>query len=412
MRPLSSYYLNRQFLKLWAGQSISQLGSQVGSAAVRFTALLVLAATPAQMAWLSAAAMLPALLLGLPIGAFVDRNRRRPLLIIADLGRGLILLTLPIAYLAGWLRIELLYIIMILVGTLSILFDSAYHAFLPSVIRRDQLTDGNSRLSMSDSAAEVAGPPLGGILVQVLGAPLVVFADAISFFLSAFAIGRVQAEETRPDPEESPHVWHEIREGLALVLSDPILRTLLAASITRGLAGGLIGPLYDVFLVYDLGISPLLIGVSIGVGGVGALAGAALASRVARRFGLGRTLTGALFLTGITTALIPLASGPAAFLMLLVSQASDIGHTIYSINEVSLRQKSVPDRMLGRVGTVFNLAPMAAFLLGALATGGLVGLVGTRALLGCGAALAALAGLWLLWSPVREISSQGSEVRS
>jgi MFS family permease len=160
------------FLRLWAGQGISLLGSQIGGGALRYTAILVLGASPLQISLLSAAGLLPALLLALPAGIWIDRVRRRPVLVAADVGRALLLLSIPIAFALGLLRIEQLYLVALLVGGLSILFDTAYPSFLPSVVRRENLVEANSKLAASDSLAEIAGPPLGGALVQLVTAPL------------------------------------------------------------------------------------------------------------------------------------------------------------------------------------------------------------------------------------------------
>ncbi|GAB4110133.1 MAG: MFS transporter [Roseiflexaceae bacterium] len=391
------------FQRLWVGQTISQFGSQIGSAALRYTALLILAASPSEMAWLSAAAMLPALLLGLPIGTLVDRHRRRPLLIAADLGRGLLLLAIPIAYALGWLRIELLYLLAALAGTLSVLFDSAYHAFLPSVVARDDLIAGNSRLSMSDSVAEVAGPPIGGLLVQLIGGPLTIVADALSFFGSALAIGSIPNTEAEPAQESGTDWRSEMTEGVQAAWADLRLRALLATAITRGVVGGLIGPLYDLYLVRELAIRPFWVGLTIGIGGVSALFGATLANRLVQRWGLGRTLITSLIVSGLTTALIPLATGPFALGLLILAQSSDAAQTIYAINEVSFRQTIVPDRLLGRVGAVFGLLPTTATLLGALATSALVMVISLRDLLFIAALIAAASSIWLIGSPIRAI---------
>ncbi|MDZ4721494.1 MAG: MFS transporter [Roseiflexaceae bacterium] len=397
------------FLKLWAGQTVSLFGSHIGGGAVRYTALLILLATPAQLGLLTAASLLPGLLLSLPVGAWIDRVRRRPLLIAADLGRALLLLSIPIAFVLGQLRIELLYLVAALATALTVVFETAYHAYLPSVVQREQLTDGNSKLSASESLAEVAGPPLGGVLVQVINAPLAVLADSCSFLVSAWALWQVRTPEPHPEPENAPDLWLEVVEGLRATFGDRRLVALLGQKVTGGLVGGVIGSLYDLYLIRELGFSPALVGLTIGVGGAAALIGALLAERVARNIGLGWTLAGAILLSSITTGLIPLAAGSAALALLLVSQLSDVAHAIYGINEISLRQAIVPPRLLGRVGATFNLLPTAAALLGAFATGPLVAALGVRGALVCAAIVAGGSVLWIVCSPLlqmREVPEQ------
>src|SRR5262245_20296796 len=219
---------HRDFMKLWTGQTISQLGSHIGGGALRFTAILILGATPFQISALAAAQLLPALLLGLLAGVWVDRLRRRPLLIAADVGRGLLLLSVPLAYLLGLLRIEQLYLVAALAGALGILFDVAYGAYLPGVVGREQLIEGNSKHGASDSVAEIAAPPLGGALVQLLSAPLAIVFDALSFMASALSIWFIRAPEPAPAPAHARlGLRRELAEGLRLALRDPLLRPLL-----------------------------------------------------------------------------------------------------------------------------------------------------------------------------------------
>jgi predicted MFS family arabinose efflux permease len=347
--------------------------------------------------------LLPGLLLSLPIGVWVDRVRRRPLLIAADLGRALVLLSIPIAFVLGLLRIELLYLVALITTALTVVFETAYHAYLPAIVAREQLTEGNSKLSASESVAEVLGPPSGGILVQLVSAPLATLADSCSFLVSAWAVWQVRTPEPHPAPEDPTGVWSDVIEGLQATFRDHRLRALLGLRVTNGLVGGVIGSLYDLFLIRELGFSPTLVGITIGVGGAAALIGALFAERVAKRIGLGWTLAGAILLSSITTGLIPLAAGPGALIFLLVSQLSDVANAIYAINEVSLRQAIVPARLLGRVAATFMLLPTAAALLGALATGPLVAAVTVRGALWCAAIVAVCSVLWIVRSPLFSI---------
>ncbi|MEN9934729.1 MAG: hypothetical protein RLZZ387_1308, partial [Chloroflexota bacterium] len=337
-RPLAGLWRSPDFLRLWTGQTISLLGSQIGGGALRYTAILILGATPVQLGLLSAAAMLPALLLALPAGLWVDRVLRRPVLVAADIGRALLLLSIPLAYALGVLRVEQLYAVAALMGALTILFDTAYPSYVPSVVRREELVEANSKLGASDSVAEIAGPPLGGALVQIVSAPLAVLLDALSFLASAAAIRGVRAQETPAtrdresvgDPASSSPsatragpltgVRREVAEGLAAVRERPMLLALLGVAVTENLAGGIIGTLYDLYLLRELGLSPALVGLTVGAGGVGALAGAFLAEPVVRRLGLRATLLGTYLVGWASSSILPLAHGPWALWLLMGMQ--------------------------------------------------------------------------------------------
>jgi predicted MFS family arabinose efflux permease len=396
------------FLKLWVGQTVSLFGSHIGGSGLRYAALLLLAAGPLELSLLTAAALLPALLLGLPAGVWVDRLRRRPLLIAADLGRALLLLSVPIAYVLGALRMEQLYAVTLITGALTVLFDTAYHSFLPSIVTRERLVEANSRLGMSDSVAEIAGPPLGGALVQVLSPPFAVLFDTLSFLGSALAIWRIDGREQPAIPAGQPRLWDEIMEGLRALFGDSRLRALLGCAATRSLGGGVFYALYSLFLVRDLGLSPAMVGLTVGVGGVGALAGAFLAEPAVRRFGTGRVLIGAQVLSSTANILIPLAYGPEAvvLLMLLLAQLADVAYAVYAINEVSLRQALIPDRLLGRAASSFTLVTTAALLAGALLGGALAEMAGARAALLCAVLIGLFGSVWLLASPLRAGQAQ------
>jgi MFS family permease len=396
---------NRDFMRLWVGQIISKFGSQIGDGALQFTAILALGATPVQLGLLAAARTAPVLLFGLLAGVWVDRLRRRPILIAADLGRGLLLCSIPAAALLGTLRIEQLYVVAALTSLLSLCFDVAYQSYLPALVRRDQLVEGNSKLGISDSVAEIAGPPLGGGLVQLISAPLAVLVDAGSFLASALALALIRTPEPAPPSPQHQQVWHEIAEGLRVALGTPVLRALLCSGVTISLAGGAIGSLYNLYAIQELGLSPAAIGLVIGVGGISALVGALVAERAARRFGVGVALVGGLALGGGAQMLILLARGPVSvnLALLLLAQAADIGLAVYFINEVSLRQAITPDRLLGRVNASAGFLMAGAGLVGALAGGALGQFAGLRAAMAVGLVGMLLSSLWLVFSPVRNL---------
>ena len=268
-----------------------------------------------------------------------------------------------------------------LAGTLAVVFEIADQSYLPSLVEREHLLEGNSKLGASESVAEIAGPALAGGLIQLLTAPIAIAFDALSFVVSALSVSLIRRPEpavVRP-PAAAAGVRGEIGEGLRLVLGDPILRPLAAATATRTFFGNFYGALYAVYAVRTLGMSPALLGLLISLGGVGSLPGALFAGATARRFGLGPTLTGSLLFSGLLSFLTPLAPGPTAagpaplaVLFLALPQLfGDWAMVIFLINAISLRQAVTPDHLLGRMNAsvrtlVGGLSPLGALIGGVL----------------------------------------------
>ncbi|HEX9370340.1 MAG TPA: MFS transporter, partial [Roseiflexaceae bacterium] len=222
---------HRDFMRLWSGQAVSKLGSTITREALPYTAILALGASPAQMGLLGAAGAAPLLLIGLLAGVWVDRLRRRPIMIAADVGRALLLLSIPLAYLLGALRIEQLYLVAALAGVLTVFFDVAYQSFLPTLVEREQIAKGNGKLAVSDSIAEIAGPPLGGTLVQLISGPATALLDALSFLFSACALARIRAVEPPPaPPAERQRAGRDLADGLRAIRADPLLHAMAAGS--------------------------------------------------------------------------------------------------------------------------------------------------------------------------------------
>ncbi|HEU5014099.1 MAG TPA: MFS transporter [Roseiflexaceae bacterium] len=400
----TTLWRHADFLRLWAGQTISRFGSQIGAGALGLTAILVLSATPAQMGLLAAAATLPTLLIGLPAGVWADRLRRRPMLIGADLGRALLLLSVPLAALGGLLTMLHLYVITALVGMLTILFDVAYQAYVPTLLAREQIVEGNSKLGVSDSVAEIAGPPLGGALVQLISAPWTVAWDAVSFLVSAFALWRIRTSEHAPaQPESQQRFIASVGDGLRTTTRQPVLRTLLVSTAGLSLAGGIIGSLHSLYAIRELGLSPVLLGTIVGIGGCGALVGALLAGRITQRFGVGPAIVVALGSVSVTALLIPFAAGQWAVPLLLLSQIGDVAWPIFFINELSLRQAVTPARVMGRVNASMQFAAAAAALVGALAGGFLGETIGLRAAMAVGVGMLICTSMWVAASPIRAL---------
>ncbi|HEX9095970.1 MAG TPA: MFS transporter [Candidatus Dormibacteraeota bacterium] len=410
---LSGLLRHPDFLKLWTGQSVSLFGSQVTRLALPFTAILTLHATPGQMGILGAVQLAPFLLLGLFVGVWVDRLHRRPILIVADIGRALLLSAIPVMALTHTLRIEYMYAVGFLLGTFELFFDVAYMSFLPSLIEREQLVDGNSMLQMSDSVAQVAGPGLGGALVQLLTAPLAILVDALTFLVSAISIVAIGAREEAVQADERRNVWSELREGLKLVIGNPLLRAIGGCTATLNLSANALFTVYMLYCTGTLGLKPAVIGAIFAVGGLSTVAGTLLASRAATRFGVGPMLIASPFVIGLASLLIPLAGGPAlvAVLLLIAAQVLfGIGRPIFDINQLSLRQAITPARLQGRVNASMLFIMWGVIPIGSL-LGGLLGTtIGLRPTLTVGAVGMSLAFIWVLFSPIRGLRRQPSGV--
>jgi len=401
---LTGLWRNADFMRLWIGQTISELGSRITRDGIPLAAVLVLGASPAQMGLLTAVGSAPVLLLGLVAGAWVDRLRRRPIMIAADLGRAALLFTIPLAAWFHRLGMPQLYLVIALSGILTIFFEIAYHSYFPSLVTREYIVEGNSKLAVSDSVAEVLGPGLAGFLIQLLSAPIAIFFDAISFLLSAFSLVLIQKNELPTGNKKSERsIGREIAEGLRLVFSNPLLRAFALSTGTRNFFGYFIGTLYALFAIRILGMGPAVLGLTIAMGGVGNLAGAFLVGPIVRRFGLGPALFGSLILGSLAVFLIPLAAGPVWMPVIFLVAAQFFGdalHTIYEVNEISLRQAITPDRLLGRMNASmqFMLAGLAP--LGAIAGGLLAENLGIRSTLFIAATGILLSTLWVFFSPI------------
>src|SRR5579885_1169024 len=291
---LRGLWKNPDFMKLWAARSVSNLGNWITGIALPLTAVLVLSATPAQMSILGALNGIAVLLFGLVAGVWVDRLRRRPILIATDLGRALLISSIPVAALLGILRIEQLYIVTALVGLLTVFFNAADASFLPSLVQQQELVEGNSKLGISDSLAEIVGPALGGVLVQAFSAPLAIVIDALTFLWSALCFARIRTPEPPASVKQGRNAWAESMEGLLFVLKSSQLRALAVGTGLFNFFGMFVGTLYAFYVVRELDLTPTILGLSIAAGGLSALLGAALAERVIRRMGLGLTAGAAL----------------------------------------------------------------------------------------------------------------------
>ena len=403
--PTRSLWRHADFLKLWTGQTVSELGSVVTRTAVPLVALLVLGAGPTEMALLVVAGSLAVLLVGLFAGAWVDRLPRRPLLIASDAVRAVLLLSIPVAFAAGALQMEQLYLVTFLEGCLGVLFSAAYPAYVPSLIGIDRVVEGNSKLATSSSLAEIGGPGLAGALVQFFSAPFAILVDAVSFAVSAVSLILIRTPEPpRPPRTTTTAIRHEIVEGLALVRHHPVLFPIVMRSVVAHVAGSFYGVLYTIYLIDELHLPPLILGVVVSAGGVGSLVGSLFASRVIRALGLGPALIWTAVGASALGILTPLAGGPIllATIMVLIPQLFGDGlQTIEGVAELSIIQGLSPDRVLGRVNATLEVFSHGiAYPIGALTAAAVAGVIGVRGGIFIGWAGMAVSIAFLVLSPL------------
>jgi predicted MFS family arabinose efflux permease len=381
------------FLKLWTGQAISHIGSSISAIGLPLVAVLLLHASPLEMGFLGGASAASVLLFGLFAGAWADRMHRRPILIAADVGRALVVGSVPMAASMHRLTMTHLCLVAALGAMLTVLFDVSYQAYLPTLVEGERLGEANSKLALTESFAEVAGPGLTGILVQAITAPMAIAFDALSFVCSAVSVWLIRRREPPPVRTEEPDMRREIREGLGASWRDPVLRALTARAAFGAFFLGFGSSLYFLFTVRELGLSAGTVGLIISVGGALNLLGAAVAMRIVRRMGVGWALAGASLLIGTAMLLVPLARGPA---LLAVAQLGDLGWPVYTITERTLRQKIVPNHLLGRVNSASHLLFHGILPIGALAGGALAEAIGIRIALLVGALGFVVSTVWLL----------------
>jgi len=390
----SLLFRHADFMKLWTGETISLFGTRMGDVAIGFAAVIALKSTPWQMGILAAARIVPTLVLGLFVGVLVDRIRRRPMLIGTDIGRFIVLGTIPIAAMFAALTMPQLYAVILAYSALDLFFDVAYRSYLPSLVAREDLLDANSKLTASAGVAEAGGFALSGWLVQWLTAPFAILIDAISFLASALAIALIRQPEPAPAPRaRDAGVAREIAAGARLIFTDSRLRAFGTIAIVGGFANSLVSTMYMLFVINALGFRPGVLGVIFAVGGASSLFGALAARRAADMLGTGMAMVAGLALEGVALMLLPIARGAGTgSIALLVAQQliGDGAATVYLINAVSLIQAITPKPMLGRVNASLRFVSLGSVLVGQLAAGFAGGIIGLRATIAIGAA-----GLWV-----------------
>jgi MFS family permease len=408
----STLWRHRDFLKLWGAQSISLFGSEITNLALPLTAVTLLHASAFQMGLFGMFSQAPFLLLSLFAGVWLDRVRRRPVLVAADIGRAILLLSVPVAAFTGVLRLPQLYLVVFTVGALSVVFEIAHYAYVPSLVPRGQLVDGNSKLQVSYSVAESGGPGIAGLLAQAISAPFAVLADAASYLASALLLGAIRMPE--PAPRQALRIvpiWRSAAEGLRALLGHPLLRVIIVASVLIQVFAAAVITQYVLYATRALGLAPSVIGLIFALGGAAAVSGALLAGRVAGRVGVGNAIIGGWLLEGLARLLIPLAAGPATVFLLLMAQIfMGATGTIANIHQWTLRQNAFPDHLQARVTASHRFIVYGASAIGALLGGLLATWLGLHAALLVCAVGALLGPLYAFFTPLRNLQEQPSDV--
>ena len=408
--PKGGLWRHGDFLKLWSAETISAFGSTIDDIAFPLVAIIVLDASAFEVAAMGTVLFLPFILFTLPAGVWVDRLPRRPILIVGDFGRAALYATVPVAYVADMLTLWQLYVVGFLVGVLQVFFDVAYQSYLPSLVDRNQIIEGNSKFEISRSAAQLSGPGLGGILVEILTAPYAVLVDALSFVASGLFILGIRKPEEPPERATAedgtrPSFWAEVKEGLRFVLGNPNLRAQAGCTGTSNFFFSAGFAVYIVFLVRELGLSPGLIGLVFSVGAIGSMVAALTATRIQRRFGIGPATIGVILLQGPAFLAVAFApEGNAAIPVLVASQlVLGFGLVTYNIIQVSYRQAICPTRLQGRMNSAMRFIVWGTIPLGTLLGGALATWLGLREAIAIGAIGCGLSFLWILLSPQRHL---------
>jgi len=399
-----SLWSHRDFRLLWAGDTVSQFGSTIGRTVLPLLAVGALAATPFEMGVLSAASTAAFLLIGLPAGVWVDRLRRRPVMLVADFTRVALLLSVPPAWWLGVLTLPHLVVVALLVGAATVMFDIAYQSYLPALVGREQLVEGNSKLEASRAVAEVSGPAVAGGVAQAVGAAVGVLGTAVGYLASALFLLRIRTEEQAPRKPDKPGLAHEIAEGLRFVFGNRSLRAIVGCTGTANFFGGMAAAVLVLFLVRGLGLSDSVVGLVLSAAGVGGVLGALTVNRWNARFGQ----TTVIWLSGLVTwplgILVPLGAADWRIGFLVVGEAAvAYGATVYNIAQVSYRQSICPDHLLGRMNASIRFVVWGSMPIGGLLGGVLGGGIGVTATLWVAMTGQALSVLWVVLSPLRSM---------
>jgi len=406
-RPTGGLWSHPDFLKLWTGQSISELGSQVSQLAIPWLAAVGLHASPIEFSLLGVLGFLPFILFALPAGVWVDRLRRRPILIVGDASRAVLLALIPILWAAGALQFWHLLVLQFVFGVFTVFFDVAYQSYLPALIEREHLVDGNSKLQLTVSVAQVAGPSMTGAIIAAITAPYAIVVDAASFVVSTGFMLRMRHREELPAREEGvphPKMWPQVKEGLRWVVGNRHLRAIAACTGISNFFGQILFAIFILYAVRTLRLSSVEVGAVFGIGSLGSIAGALVADRVRKRLGVGRAIVVYAILFSVAGIAYPLAPRSFPLPALMVGTAViGFASVAYNITQVSFRQAITPERLQGRMNAAMRWIVWGTMPLGTLLGGALGQTIGLRAAMWVGAIGSAPVFLTVLLSPVRSI---------
>ena len=446
-----SLFRKPDFARLWTAATVSLFGTQVTQIAIPFIAAVLLGASPGEVGLLVTVDFLPFLLFTLPAGVWVDRLSRKRILVAADIGRALMLASIPIAYALGALTIWQLYLVGFVNGVFTVFFDVADQSYLPTVLEREELVDGNSKLQVSASAAQILGQPFGGGVIALFSAPIAIAVDAVSYVASALLIFTIRRPEASVDAKASsaassassaaetpaeavtlaaetraadaaestataetspsapadpkPRMRTEIMSGLRYIFGNKYLRSIAPTTAFSNLFNQIAFATFAVFAYRELGLTPAVVGLIGGVAGAGVLIGALIAGRVADRFGVGRAIVYPVLAGGVAGLLVPIApAGGAAPYIAVALFAGGITNVIYNVNQVSLRQAITPQRFLGRMNATMRFLVWGTIPIGSLIGAGLSEIIGVRNTVWVGSVLGLLPFLFVFFSPVRTLA--------
>jgi MFS family permease len=412
-RPTGGLWAHRDFMKLWTGQSISEFGSQISQLAIPLLALLELHATTFEFALLGVLGFMPFILFALPAGVWVDRLRRRPILIVGDASRAVLLALIPILWALDVLKIWQLFVITFVIGIFTVFFDVAYQSYLPALIERDDLVDGNSKIQLTVSVAQVAGPSTAGLLIGAVTAPYAILFDAVSFvFSSAFMISMRHRENLPARPTGGhPKMWPQVKEGLRWVVGHRWLRAIAACTATSNFFFSMFFAVLLVYVVRTLHFSAAEIGVMFAVGSCGSIVGALTANRIQKRVGVGPAIVFGSICFCATGLIYVLAPQSVALPIFMLAQAiGGFGGVSYNITQVSLRQAITPERLQGRMNAAMRWIVWGTIPLGGLLGGAVGQWVGLRPAMWIGAIGSAAAFLPVALTSVRSIREMPASV--
>jgi MFS family permease len=390
------------FRRLWIGETVSQFGTQITFLALPLVAILVLHASTFEVGLLTALDTAGFLIVGLPAGAWVDRMRFRSVLIVNDILRAAALGSIPLAQLLGVLTIGQLYAVAVVAGVCTVFFDVAYQSYLPDLIDRTALVEGNSKLQASESVSQIAGPGVGGALVQALSAPYAIFVDALSFLWSAGWAGAIQARPPKPERKPDRHLGREIKDGVVFVVNNPMLRSIAMCTGSSNLCSSIAGAVFYVLLAGQLGVSAGIIGLIMATSAIGGLVGSLVANRIAQRLGQGPTIWVSILVGAPLGFVVPFVHKDWTLVLLAVAQVFWWGTVVvYNITQVSFRQGLGPPHLLGRMNATMRFLVWGTMPLGGLLGGILGETVGVRETLLIAGIGGALTWLPVFFSPLR-----------